>query len=171
MNNPHPENNCQCHRYEQFFQRGKDCTVATYSLNADGTIRVFNKAYDKAINEWSIDVGRAVVSFPDENPLRGKLNVTFGADTVPDTSNYWILHTDYTGYAVVVSCSNLPLNRSAESYWLLSRTKVVSPEGRITANAVIDTQLDRSLVRTTIQENCPEPPPDPTSSYRTMDRV
>jgi apolipoprotein D and lipocalin family protein len=65
-------------RYEQRFQLDADCVTAVYSLNADGSINVLNRALNKENQTFLEDIGRAVISFPDEDPLRAMLNVTFG---------------------------------------------------------------------------------------------
>lgn len=64
-------------RYEQRFQRDGECVTAEYSLNEDGSVRVFNSMMVPPSQERVAEVGRAIVAFPDEVPLQGKLNVTF----------------------------------------------------------------------------------------------
>lgn len=64
-------------RYEQFFQAGGDCVRAQYTLNADGSINVLNTAFVLE-NSTRIEAeGTGRISFPDEDPLRAQLNVTF----------------------------------------------------------------------------------------------
>ena len=64
-------------RYEQFFQAGGDCVRAQYTLNADNSINVLNQAF-VIENSTRIEAeGIARISFPNEEPLREQLNVTF----------------------------------------------------------------------------------------------
>lgn len=65
-------------RYEQVFQRNGECVTAKYSLNDDGSVRVENAMLVPPSGKFDIDIGRALLSFPDEDPLRAKLNVSFG---------------------------------------------------------------------------------------------
>ncbi|XP_070504502.1 apolipoprotein D-like [Chironomus tepperi] len=139
-------------RYEQFFQAGGDCVRAQYTLNADGSINVLNSAF-VIENATRIEAeGTARISFPDEEPLRAQLNVTFDANQ-PNLSNYWVLSTDYSNYAFVVSCMDLQENRSLESFWLLSRSFELSPTIRARADELIARNLDASRIRPTIQDN------------------
>ncbi len=53
-----------------------DCVTAGYSLNPDGSIRVDNQGIvftEGQPPQPSQDIGRAVVAFPEEVPLQGKL--------------------------------------------------------------------------------------------------
>ncbi|KAL7033667.1 hypothetical protein ACKWTF_007670 [Chironomus riparius] len=139
-------------RYEQFFQAGGDCVRAQYTLNGDGSINVFNTAF-VIENATRIEAeGIARISFPDEEPLRAQLNVTFDANQ-PNLSNYWVLSTDYSNYAFVVSCMNLQDNRSLESFWLLSRSFTLSPTIRARADELIARNLEASRIRKTNQDN------------------
>ncbi|KAG5681843.1 hypothetical protein PVAND_011251 [Polypedilum vanderplanki] len=139
-------------RYEQFFQISSDCSQAQYTLNADGSINVVNTAFIISNQTRISDTGRAIISFPDEEPLRAMLNVTFSPEQ-PSVSNYWVLSTDYSNYAFVVSCSNLQNDQSLEQYWLLSRSPTIAPAARIRADELVDLHLDRNRIRTTIQDN------------------
>lgn len=65
-------------RYEQVFQRNGECVTATYSINEDGSVRVENAMLVPPSGKFDIDIGRALLSFPDELPLQAKLNVSFG---------------------------------------------------------------------------------------------
>jgi len=67
-------------RYEQFFQPDMDCVTAQYSINDDGSVRVDNQGRNLATGENFQDIGRAVLSFPNDTPLLAKLNVTFPAE-------------------------------------------------------------------------------------------
>lgn len=160
-------------RYEQFFQAGGDCVRAQYTLNADGSINVFNSAFVVENSTRIEATGIARISFPDEVPLRAQLNVTFDANREflftfsdsnifnflffyliePNLSNYWVLSTDYANYAFVVSCMNLQDNRSLESFWLLSRSFTLTPTIRARADELVDKHLERRRIRTTIQDN------------------
>ncbi|CRK96702.1 CLUMA_CG010032, isoform A [Clunio marinus] len=110
-------------RYEAQNQIGFDCAMAPYSLNADGSVQVINSGYSPQ-GQFIEFIGRADLTFPDSNPLVGKLDVQF----VPGqpTSIYWTLATNYADYAVIWSCRPLPGNRSNEAAWVLSRTPQTS---------------------------------------------
>jgi apolipoprotein D and lipocalin family protein len=68
-------------RYDQIFQRNGDCITATYNLRDDGTVQVINSMAILPNVTQGPQFGSAVVSFPDQVPLPGKLNVTF-SDTL-----------------------------------------------------------------------------------------
>lgn len=66
-------------RYEQRFQAGAECSVANYALNEDGSIQVINSAVFIENGTRIQEEGFARISFPDEDPLRAMLNVTFSS--------------------------------------------------------------------------------------------
>lgn len=94
-------------RYEQEFQVDFDCVTATYSLNDNATVKVLNEnlLIDNEFNPTSI-VGWASLSFPDEEPLQGKLNVSFFGQP-NNRVNYQVIDTDYITYSLVWSCYNV----------------------------------------------------------------
>ncbi|XP_055546320.1 apolipoprotein D-like [Wyeomyia smithii] len=136
-------------RYDQHFERGCDCGYATYSARDDGSINVENCCARLPNTTKHCSVGQAVVSFPDEIPLRGKLNVTFGGP--PISSNYWIMDTDYDNYAVIYACKNISHSKSAEAAWVLSKHRTISSEVRPIVDGLVDQYLSRSDMRITEQ--------------------
>uniref|UniRef100_A0A182NRI3 Apolipoprotein D n=1 Tax=Anopheles dirus TaxID=7168 RepID=A0A182NRI3_9DIPT len=139
-------------RYEQVFQRDGECVTAEYSLNADGSVRVFNSMLVPPSQVRSSDTGRAVIAFPDGSPLEAKLNVTFDAANVDVSANYWVLGTDYDNYAVVWGCFEVAATLRAESAWILSRTPQLSAQSATEVQRYIDEFLDESDLRTTNQD-------------------
>ncbi|KAL1399303.1 hypothetical protein pipiens_008321 [Culex pipiens pipiens] len=135
-------------RYEQVFQRNGECVTAKYSLNDDGSVRVENAMLVPPSGKFDIDIGRALLSFPDEDPLRAKLNVSFGG-MPPIASNYWVLDTDYESFAFVFSCFPVGNTLKGDNYWLLSRTPELSPEVRDRVEVLIDLYLNRRHIRRT----------------------
>jgi lipocalin len=63
-------------RYEQQNQTDFDCVMARYSMNADGSVQIFNSGYFN--NVFTDFTGRASFTFPNETPPRGKFDLTFG---------------------------------------------------------------------------------------------
>lgn len=152
-------------RYDDPFQVGGHCVTAQYSLH--GTlegVQVVNTKFDINDNLWESDLGRAVVSFPDETPVRGLLNVTF-PDTAPTpVSNYWILRTDYFDYAVVTACIPINGTHHRDLYWFLSRGYPASTNARNRADELVDAYFNRDYIWNTRQgiEDCfGRPPPVP----------
>uniref|UniRef100_A0AAG5D074 Apolipoprotein D n=1 Tax=Anopheles atroparvus TaxID=41427 RepID=A0AAG5D074_ANOAO len=110
-------------RYEQFYEKDLDCVVAEYQPTGKNAISVKNGAFSLANNTKVVADGTAVLSYPDEEQLQGKLSVAFfGAK--PDRSNYWVLDTDYTNYAVVFSCEPFfkDPSKNVLGFWIFSRT-------------------------------------------------
>lgn len=126
---------------------------AQYTIHGElPGVRVTNTKRNIANSVWQTDIGRAVPSFPDENPVRGMLNVTF-PDTAPTpVSNYWILRTDYFDYAVVVACVPLNATHHRDLYWFMSRGYPASTNARNRTNEIINTHLNREYIRPTLQE-------------------
>lgn len=65
-------------RYDQHFEKDCDCGYATYTPQADGSVRVQNCCERLPNTTVKCSIGKAVVSYPDVFPLEGRFNVTFG---------------------------------------------------------------------------------------------
>ncbi|EGK96847.1 AGAP013451-PA [Anopheles gambiae str. PEST] len=139
-------------RYESEFEENFDCVQVRYTLNEDDSVQVSNSAYN-LFNGSSINaLGRAVLSFPDEEVVQGKLNVSFfGAPN--DLSNYWVLDTDYETFSVVWNCQPRGEEQSEESFWVLSRTPTLPADTDVLfrIHYIMRRYIDRSLVRFTSQ--------------------
>lgn len=92
-------------RIDNTFQLGGECAAALYSANSDGSIRVENYQLNPDKTRQT-EIGRAVVAYPNERPVRGILNVTF-PNQLEFHPNYKVLTTDYTSYSLVWSCFQL----------------------------------------------------------------
>ncbi|XP_050088550.1 apolipoprotein D-like [Anopheles aquasalis] len=128
-------------RYEQYFEKDCDCGYATYTPQTDGSVKVENCCERLPNTTVKCSIGKAVVSFPDQFPLEGKFNVTFGGP--PNNSNYWIMETDYDNFAVIYYCKNISDSKSAEAAWVLSKQRTINA----TVRAVVDKLVDKFLVR------------------------
>ncbi|KAF9816947.1 hypothetical protein SFRURICE_016828 [Spodoptera frugiperda] len=115
--------------YYSEFQEGA-CNAASYAESSDGTLIVTNsKVVDEQLNSI---VASAV---PLANDGSGKLIVTFPDGT---STEYWILSTDYTTYALVYACSNLPNHQRRVWSWKLSRSNTLSQDAIIAINDAIN---------------------------------
>ncbi|XP_055547826.1 apolipoprotein D-like [Wyeomyia smithii] len=141
----------QIRRYEQTFERGGECSIAAYSLNEDGSVLVDNRMLVPPESEFRVEIGQAFLSFPEEDPLRGMLNVTFRGMPA-DRLNYWVLDTDYERFAFVWNCQQVSDNIKAESFWLLSRTMALPESVMERVEELTDLYLDRSQIRPTQQD-------------------
>ncbi|KRD13847.1 lipocalin [Acidovorax sp. Root267] len=97
-------------RIENSFERGLTQTSATYSRNAEGTIKVVNRGYDPVRKVWKEAEGTA--RFVDD-PTRAALKVSFFGPF-------------YGGYNVVALDENyqwaMVVGSSKDYLWVLSRT-------------------------------------------------
>ena len=93
-------------RFDHSFERGLTCTIASYSLNADGTLTVVNSGIKNGKGKTS--VGKAKLT-----DTAGRMRVSFFG---PFYSDYRVLMLgdDYS-YALVGS-------KSSKYLWILSRT-------------------------------------------------
>ncbi|XP_058451704.1 apolipoprotein D-like [Malaya genurostris] len=142
----------EINRYEQNFQRGGECSKAAYALNDDGTVRVDNRMLIPPSDQFDVEIGFAVVSFPEDNLQQAKLNVSFRG-MPPNRSNYWVLDTDYTTFSFVWSCFEVSDTIKGESHWLLSRTPELPESARSRVEELTDLYLDRRHVRPTRQDS------------------
>nr|ACB54956.1 polycalin [Helicoverpa armigera] len=91
------------------------CNTARYTINADRSITVQNS---QVVNQ-ALAVANGEATIATESI--GKLQVRIGGSTVP--IDYWVLSTDYTGYALIYSCRNVNANTREVFSWKLSRTQ------------------------------------------------
>ena len=102
-------------RLDQSFERGLEKISATYSLKADGGIKVLNRGFNVAKNEWKEAEGKAYfVDAPNADKTNtGKLKVSFFE---PFYGAYNIIALD-VNYQHVMICG------PDKTYlWILSRT-------------------------------------------------
>jgi apolipoprotein D and lipocalin family protein len=96
-------------RKDVIFERDMDNTYAEYSLNEDGTIKVYNSGYNTGKKKWSGITGKAKF-IKDENTAMLKVSF-FG----PFYSGYNVLAIDENyEYALVAG-------KSHKYLWILSR--------------------------------------------------
>ncbi|XP_055639231.1 lazarillo protein-like isoform X2 [Toxorhynchites rutilus septentrionalis] len=115
-------------RYENINQPNAECVTAQYTLNMTSSeVTVENTMKQLPNRNPLVARGRAITS-PSANG-RAMLNVRF--DNTPpniEDSDYWVLGTDYTNYALVWSCrgnnshSNQPGFCHAHQCWITCRT-------------------------------------------------
>ncbi|RHW75250.1 lipocalin family protein [Colwellia sp. RSH04] len=116
-------------RLDHSFERGLSNVSASYSLNKDGSVKVLNKGFLSASNEWQEAEGKAYfVDSTDE----GYLKVSFFG---PFYGSYVVFELDHEGYqyAFVSGPNN-------DYLWLLARTSKVPP-------AIVDKFISMSQSR------------------------
>lgn len=103
-------------RLDHRFERGLEEVTAEYSLQADGSIKVVNRAYSPKIKGWKDIEGKA---YPARGGDEGFLKVSFFG---PFYGGYCVFELDPKGQYAFVAGSN-------RSYlWLLARTPAVGDE-------------------------------------------
>lgn len=100
-------------RIDNRFEKGLINATAEYSLNADGTVKVVNRGFNREKNEWKEVTGKAKLL---GDPRTAALRVTFFG---PFYGGYNVVYLseDY-GTAIVIG-------DSMDYFWLLSREKVI----------------------------------------------
>jgi len=98
-------------RLDHSFERGLTQVTATYSLRADGGLRVLNRGWSAQDGTWKTATGKAYFV---QDPGRGHLKVSFFG---PFYGSYVIFRLDRAGYQYALVAG------PDKSYlWLLSRT-------------------------------------------------
>lgn len=107
-------------RLDHSFERGLDQVTATYSLREDGGVRVINRGYATAKEEWREAEGKAYFV---EGPETGYLKVSFFG---PFYGSYIVFELDHDGYQYAFIAGP-----THDYLWLLARTPTV-PDAVIT---------------------------------------
>lgn len=106
-------------RLDHPFERDLSNVTADYSLREDGDIRVINRGYNEADEEWEEAEGRAkFVSSPDI----GSLMVSFFG---PFYGGYHIIDLDRKDYGLALIAGN-----DRDYLWILSRTPEIGASER-----------------------------------------
>ncbi len=103
---------------KQFFSLGLVGSTANYSLNPDGSLRVFNSATYFSFDGPPSEIVGSAVPVDSSN---ARLNVAFfGENSSQGPGNYWIVDLDPNYQWSIVS------DPTGETCFLLSRTRTVS---------------------------------------------
>lgn len=104
-------------RLDHSFERGLSNVTAEYTLRSDGGIKVVNRGFSAARNEWNVAEGKAY--FVEDRDV-GHLKVSFFG---PFYGSYIIFDLDRQNYQYAF------ISGYNTSYlWLLSRTPAVSED-------------------------------------------
>ncbi|XP_037960586.1 apolipoprotein D-like [Teleopsis dalmanni] len=136
-------------KYPFIFEILGRCIYAEYGVLSNNTISIKNHQVNRFTGRSDEINGSAV------ERSSAKLYVTF--DNIPAGSDYWVLGTDYTSYAVVYSCVDILGLLHTKVIWILTRDRFPSDEVVKTAQDVITSkQLSLNMLQKTEQNNCPE---------------
>ncbi|PSW66095.1 lipocalin family protein [Photobacterium leiognathi] len=103
-------------RLDHSFERNLDKVSATYSMNADGSVKVINKGFNTQKQQWKEAVGKA--KFVKTQDV-GYLKVSFFG---PFYGSYIIFYLEPDYSTALISSYNY------EYLWLLSRQKQLTTE-------------------------------------------
>jgi len=98
-------------RMDHSFERGLSNVSAEYSLNPDGSIKVYNKGFNSDKNKWKTAVGRAKFAASQDT---GEFKVSFFG---PFYGAYIIVELDNANYSYALISGG-----SLDYLWILSRT-------------------------------------------------
>jgi apolipoprotein D and lipocalin family protein len=104
-------------RLDNRFEKELDPVSATYSLAADGSVKVVNKGYDLNKKEWKTIQGRGVF-LDDKKTTQGALKVSFFG---PFYASYNVIDLDRAGYRWAMVCG-----RDKSYFWILSKDSVMA---------------------------------------------
>merc|ERR1711915_242952 len=133
--------------YFAIFQLFSDCVKANYtdiSTSDETKIKVVNSGVNRFTNNPNVAEGSAVLGEPDNASRPGKLIVNF--DSQPSfarstETNYNIVDTDYTSYAVVYFCEQKFFDLfKTELLWILTRERIPSQAVIDKATSIIKAQ-------------------------------
>lgn len=99
-------------RFDYRFEKNMNQVTATYSKNADGTIKVENKGYDYVKKEWKQSTGEAKFVNSED---KARLKVSFFK---PFWSGYNVIDLVDYEYALVAG-------KNLDYLWILSREKTI----------------------------------------------
>ena len=102
-------------RFDYRFEKNMNNVTASYSKNADGSIKVDNRGYDYVKKEWKESIGEA--RFVNE-PTEARLKVSFFK---PIWAGYNVIDLVEYKYALVAG-------NSTKYLWILSRDKSIPDE-------------------------------------------
>ena len=105
-------------RLDHAFERGMTDVTATYTAQADGSVRVVNRGYAPATGQWREAVGKALFTGA---PTTGSLKVSFFG---PFYGGYNVVALDPAYQWALV------IGSSVDSMWILSRKPYLSDEVR-----------------------------------------
>jgi apolipoprotein D and lipocalin family protein len=113
----------EAYRNNNNFEFGFICANATYTKNADGSIRIFDQALNIFGTGASL-LGTARVKNASEPAA---LEATFPPPILK--TNYNVITTDYDQYSLVYSCNKpFAFSIKTEFIFMLSRTKILPLE-------------------------------------------
>ncbi|AVI64428.1 lipocalin [Shewanella sp. WE21] len=104
-------------RLDHSFERGLSQVSAEYSLKEDGGVRVINRGFSAAKNEWKEAEGKAYFVNGDSE---GYLKVSFFG---PFYGSYVVFELDHENYQYAFISGP-----DTDYLWLLAKTPTVSPE-------------------------------------------
>ncbi|XP_058455120.1 apolipoprotein D-like [Malaya genurostris] len=135
-------------RYETSTQRGGECVEVSYTQTSDTSLSLENRLVVPPNTEFEVVNGQSFVSFPNESPVQGRMNISFGA--MPPTSvNYWVLDTDYTSFSFVWNCFAVSETLKGENFWLMSRTVELPASAQSRVDELINLYLKPQYIRPT----------------------
>jgi len=149
--------------YFAIFQLFSDCVNADYSdMSTQNVtkIKVVNRGVNTFKGTPNVAEGSAVLGEPDNLSHPGKLIVNFDSQPAfarSTTTNYNIIDTDYTSYAVVYFCEQKFFDLfKTELLWILTRERIPSQAVIDKATSIIKAQgIDTKRLKKTRQTNCP----------------
>jgi apolipoprotein D and lipocalin family protein len=103
-------------RLDHRFERGLTQVTATYSLRADGGVKVSNRGYKEKTGKWSDAQGKAYFV---EEPDIGRLKVSFFG---PFYGAYNIIDLDQDNYSYALVIGN-----NTKYMWILARESELEP--------------------------------------------
>ncbi|XP_013416484.1 apolipoprotein D [Lingula anatina] len=111
----------------------------TYQLKEDGNIQVDILARERPENKTCLHANATLLTTGVPGKLLYKRN--YLGELL--TSDYWIIHTDYSNYALAYGCQTLFTNGSCEVFdvWVWSRRPTLSSEYEVLADGFIRNRL------------------------------
>ncbi|XP_047476192.1 apolipoprotein D-like [Penaeus chinensis] len=143
-------------KYFAIFELGGKCITADYSLLPNGNVKVVNTQTNALTGKVNSIEGEAVLADPASGEAKLVVSFSpFGGATAGGNSNYWVLDTDYTSYAIVWSCSFDIKLANAQILWILMRDQNPDPQRLNYVKTLIRNRgLDLTRLQQTDQTNC-----------------